>query len=38
MNADPLDDFAFVHRLRRVAPVAAIYWCACLAPEAFRNL
>lgn len=34
----PGGDFAFVRRLRRAAPVAAIYWCACLAPEVFQGL
>ena len=33
----PTGDFAFVRRLRRGAPGAAVYWCAYLAPEIFEG-
>lgn len=36
--ARPTGNFAFVHRLRRGAPEAAVYWCAYLAPEVFAGL
>ncbi len=33
----PTGDFAFVRRLYRGAPEAAVYWCAYLAPQVFAG-